>query len=176
MHVMQPSNFLLSHVSHTSAYWATHPPSSGGALTPSADCAHSSQLGLPCHPGTSQFSPPFSASMPGIPDGPPTGIIATSDAGGIGSRSCSSSSAQPSSSTQSSSGACFAAPSKGQAAHYQKLVVRAVDFGCSATVQKGRPLRRQRGTPLYSAPEVMLQRYGVAVDVWAAGVMVRWGG
>jgi serine/threonine protein kinase len=28
------------------------------------------------------------------------------------------------------------------------------------------------GTPLYIAPEVILQRYGVGADVWSAGILV----
>jgi len=51
------------------------------------------------------------------------------------------------------------------------LQVRAIDFGCSHSTQ-GRVLTQTCGSPLYMAPEVALQRYGVGVDVWSAGVMV----
>jgi len=47
--------------------------------------------------------------------------------------------------------------------------VRAVDFGCSRRA----PLTQACGSPLYIAPELLAQRRsGVAVDVWAAGVML----
>jgi calcium-dependent protein kinase len=53
------------------------------------------------------------------------------------------------------------------------LSVRAVDFGCS----RAAPLTRACGSPLYMAPEFMTHpRCGVAVDTWAAGVMVGLGG
>lgn len=51
------------------------------------------------------------------------------------------------------------------------LQVRAIDFGCSHSTQ-GRVLTQTCGSPLYMAPEVALQRYGVGVDVWSAGVML----
>lgn len=53
----------------------------------------------------------------------------------------------------------------------QKPQVRAIDFGCSHNAQ-GRFLTQACGSPLYMAPEVALQRYGVGVDVWSAGVLV----
>lgn len=52
------------------------------------------------------------------------------------------------------------------------LHVRAVDFGSSRVTKRGQPLTHCGGTPLYMAPEMALQRYGVGVDVWAAGVLV----
>eukprot|EP00882_Tetradesmus_deserticola_P004978 GHRQ01005247.1.p1 GENE.GHRQ01005247.1~~GHRQ01005247.1.p1 ORF type:complete len:460 (+),score=164.08 GHRQ01005247.1:657-2036(+) len=52
------------------------------------------------------------------------------------------------------------------------LQVRAVDFGCSRVVPRGRPLTQSCGSPLYMAPEMMLQRFGVGVDMWAAGVVM----
>lgn len=54
----------------------------------------------------------------------------------------------------------------------RQLHVRAVDFGCSRVSAKGRPLTQLCGSPLYMAPEMALQRFGVGVDVWAAGVVV----
>lgn len=54
----------------------------------------------------------------------------------------------------------------------QHTAVKAVDFGCSHRFTKCTPLRQERGTPLYMAPEMATQRYGLLVDVWAAGVMV----
>jgi serine/threonine protein kinase len=54
----------------------------------------------------------------------------------------------------------------------QPLHVRAIDFGCSQQVH-AQPLSKACGSPVYMAAEVVLQRYGVGVDVWSAGVMVR---
>jgi serine/threonine protein kinase len=64
---------------------------------------------------------------------------------------------------------CPTSPRAHQAPHLQ---VRAVDFGCSRVATKGRPLTQCCGSPLYMAPEMALQRFGVGVDMWAAGVMV----
>ncbi|KIY95444.1 hypothetical protein MNEG_12516 [Monoraphidium neglectum] len=47
--------------------------------------------------------------------------------------------------------------------------VRAVDFGCSRPV----PLTQPCGSPLFMAPEMAGRRFGTAVDVWAAGVMLH---
>jgi serine/threonine protein kinase len=63
-------------------------------------------------------------------------------------------------------------PTSPRAAGVPTLTVRAVDFGCSRAVAKGAPLTQQCGTPLYMAPEMAMQRFGLGVDVWAAGVMV----
>lgn len=49
--------------------------------------------------------------------------------------------------------------------------VRVIDFGCSH-MAKGCALSKTCGSPLYMAPEVLMQRYGVGVDVWSAGVLV----
>ncbi|GBF91720.1 CDPK-related kinase-like [Raphidocelis subcapitata] len=49
------------------------------------------------------------------------------------------------------------------------LEVRAVDFGCSRQV----PLTRPCGSPLYMAPEMAHRRFGTAVDVWGAGVLLH---
>lgn len=49
------------------------------------------------------------------------------------------------------------------------LSVRAVDFGCSRRL----PLTKPCGSPLYMAPEMAHRRFGTAVDVWAAGVMLH---
>ncbi|KAI8473290.1 MAG: kinase-like domain-containing protein [Monoraphidium minutum] len=49
--------------------------------------------------------------------------------------------------------------------------VRAVDFGCSRPV----PVTKPCGSPLFMAPEMIThghRRFGTAVDVWAAGVML----
>jgi serine/threonine protein kinase len=64
-------------------------------------------------------------------------------------------------------------PGSPRTAHTPWLHVRAVDFGCSRISAKGRPLTQCCGSPLYMAPEMALQRFGVGVDMWAAGVMVR---
>ncbi|WIA29513.1 hypothetical protein OEZ86_012014 [Tetradesmus obliquus] len=64
---------------------------------------------------------------------------------------------------------CPTSPRAQQAPHLQ---VRAVDFGCSRVAAKGRPLTQCCGSPLYMAPEMALQRFGVGVDMWAAGVMM----
>eukprot|EP00775_Hariotina_reticulata_P011054 gene11054-11209_t len=63
-------------------------------------------------------------------------------------------------------------PCSPRAGHTPWLHVRAVDFGCSRVSAKGRPLTQCCGSPLYMAPEMALQRYGVGVDVWSAGVMM----
>jgi serine/threonine protein kinase len=63
-------------------------------------------------------------------------------------------------------------PTSPRAQHAPQLQVRAVDFGCSRVAAKGRPLTQCCGSPLYMAPEMALQRFGVGVDMWAAGVMV----
>lgn len=47
--------------------------------------------------------------------------------------------------------------------------VRAVDFGCSRQV----PLTQLCGSPLYMAPEMGNRRFGTAIDMWAAGVMLH---
>lgn len=64
------------------------------------------------------------------------------------------------------------APSSSQASSVSRLHVRAVDFGSSKVASRGQPLTQCCGTPLYMAPEMALQRFGVGVDVWAAGVMM----
>lgn len=51
------------------------------------------------------------------------------------------------------------------------LQVRAVDFGCSRSV-RGSALTQTCGSPVYAAPEIAHQRYGVGSDVWSAGVLV----
>ena len=51
------------------------------------------------------------------------------------------------------------------------LQVKAIDFGCSRSV-RGRALTQTCGSPVYAAPEIAQQRYGVNVDVWSAGVLV----
>lgn len=56
-------------------------------------------------------------------------------------------------------------------AQHQQLQVRAIDFGCSRS-SGGRALTQACGSPLYAAPEIATQRYGVGVDVWSAGVLV----
>jgi serine/threonine protein kinase len=63
-------------------------------------------------------------------------------------------------------------PTSPRAQQAPRLQVRAVDFGCSRVAAKGRPLTQCCGSPLYMAPEMALQRFGVGVDMWAAGVMV----
>lgn len=63
-------------------------------------------------------------------------------------------------------------PSSPRAARGSRLHVRAVDFGSSKVTGRGKPLTQSLGTPLYMAPEMSLQRFGVGADVWAAGVMV----
>jgi calcium-dependent protein kinase len=63
-------------------------------------------------------------------------------------------------------------PSSPRAASSTQLHVRAVDFGSSKVTGRGKPLTQCCGTPLYMAPEMALQRFGVGVDVWAAGVMM----
>eukprot|EP00878_Enallax_costatus_P015992 GHUV01016768.1.p1 GENE.GHUV01016768.1~~GHUV01016768.1.p1 ORF type:complete len:264 (+),score=70.11 GHUV01016768.1:911-1702(+) len=63
-------------------------------------------------------------------------------------------------------------PASPRAACSPQLHVRAVDFGGSKVAGRGRPLTECCGTPLYMAPEMALQRYGVGADVWAAGVMM----
>ncbi len=52
--------------------------------------------------------------------------------------------------------------------HRSQISVRAVDFGCSRQV----PLTKPCGSPLFMAPEMAHRRFGTAVDIWAAGVMV----
>jgi serine/threonine protein kinase len=56
-------------------------------------------------------------------------------------------------------------------AHHQQMQVRAIDFGCSRSAH-GHALTQTCGSPLYAAPEIALQRYGVGADVWSAGVLV----
>lgn len=51
------------------------------------------------------------------------------------------------------------------------LQVRAIDFGCSRSA-RGRALTQACGSPVYAAPEIAQQRFGVGVDVWSAGVLV----
>ncbi|KAF6252390.1 kinase-like domain-containing protein [Scenedesmus sp. NREL 46B-D3] len=66
----------------------------------------------------------------------------------------------------------FSGGSECPASPFAHLQVRAVDFGSSRVAAKGRALTHCCGSPLYMAPEMLLQRFGVGVDVWAAGVMM----
>ncbi len=66
-----------------------------------------------------------------------------------------------------------AAVGGGGAAAAVPPTVRAVDFGCSHAANGASRSPCRGGTPLYSPPEApYLRRASVAVDVWAAGVMV----
>jgi serine/threonine protein kinase len=56
-------------------------------------------------------------------------------------------------------------------AQHQHMQVRAIDFGCSRSA-RGAALTQTCGSPLYAAPEIALQRYGVGADMWSAGVLV----
>jgi calcium-dependent protein kinase len=52
--------------------------------------------------------------------------------------------------------------------------VRAIDFGCSHMGVRGRATRFTTacGSPLFMAPEVALEWYGVGADMWSAGMML----
>ena len=52
-------------------------------------------------------------------------------------------------------------------------VLKGIDFGCSQTVSAASPtLTVPKGTPCYSAPEVIQQRYGCEADMWSCGVVL----
>jgi calcium-dependent protein kinase len=53
--------------------------------------------------------------------------------------------------------------------------LRATDFGLAirwSAEADDPPLQSRTGTPVYMAPEVVLQQYGAACDAWSAGVMI----
>lgn len=52
------------------------------------------------------------------------------------------------------------------------LIVKAVDFGCAQVCSPGQPLVARKGTPVYFAPEMFHQSYGLEADVWSAGIML----
>lgn len=54
----------------------------------------------------------------------------------------------------------------------RRSVLKAIDFGLAQAFEPGgRPLTVKRGTPVYMAPEVVLQSYTEKADVWSAGVL-----
>lgn len=50
--------------------------------------------------------------------------------------------------------------------------VKLSDFGCSQDLSGDDFLTLRTGTPLYTAPEVFLGRYGLEADIWGVGVIV----
>lgn len=52
--------------------------------------------------------------------------------------------------------------------------LRATDFGLAIRWDGATdpPLQSRTGTPVYMAPEVVLQQYGSACDAWSAGIMI----
>jgi len=52
------------------------------------------------------------------------------------------------------------------------LEVKLADFGCSQELSDDDFLTARTGTPLYTAPEVYLGRYGLAADMWGLGIIL----
>lgn len=52
------------------------------------------------------------------------------------------------------------------------LEIKLADFGCSQEYSDEEFLTSRTGTPLYTAPEVYLGRYGVAADIWGLGMIL----
>lgn len=49
--------------------------------------------------------------------------------------------------------------------------IKVIDFGsCEHVPEKG--LRGEKGTPLYTAPEVYHSRYDAQSDIWSVGIML----
>lgn len=52
------------------------------------------------------------------------------------------------------------------------IEVKLTDFGCSQDLSDDDFLTARTGTPLYTAPEVFLGRYGLAADIWGVGMIL----
>merc|ERR1712159_843651 len=52
--------------------------------------------------------------------------------------------------------------------------VRCIDFGLAENFIPGevRALDKRAGTPVYMAPELVMQRYDEKADVWSAGMLL----
>eukprot|EP00418_Pyrodinium_bahamense_P093696 CAMPEP_0179042224 /NCGR_PEP_ID=MMETSP0796-20121207/16556_1 /TAXON_ID=73915 /ORGANISM="Pyrodinium bahamense, Strain pbaha01" /LENGTH=497 /DNA_ID=CAMNT_0020738601 /DNA_START=34 /DNA_END=1527 /DNA_ORIENTATION=+ len=51
-------------------------------------------------------------------------------------------------------------------------LLKLIDFGLSATIQKGKYFSTKAGTPYYVAPQVLDGRYDQSCDIWSCGVIM----
>jgi len=50
--------------------------------------------------------------------------------------------------------------------------IKLLDFGCSTSFKPGQMMKKCCGSVFYIAPEVWLNYYNEAADVWAVGIIV----
>ncbi|KAK9808397.1 hypothetical protein WJX73_000117 [Symbiochloris irregularis] len=55
---------------------------------------------------------------------------------------------------------------------HQRIQIKVADFGCAQRVMEGQKLHKRTGTPLYMAPELFMQYYGLESDMWALGILL----
>ncbi|GLU23670.1 hypothetical protein SLE2022_396590 [Rubroshorea leprosula] len=54
----------------------------------------------------------------------------------------------------------------------ENALLKAIDFGSSVFIEKGKAYRDIVGSAYYIAPEVLRRKYGKEADIWSAGVML----
>jgi calcium-dependent protein kinase len=50
--------------------------------------------------------------------------------------------------------------------------IKVIDFGTSALLDNTRPISERYGTPYYTAPEILQNRFSEKCDVWSCGVIL----
>lgn len=55
---------------------------------------------------------------------------------------------------------------------YQPWCMSACDLLSSMVAMQGQKLHKRTGTPLYMAPELFMQYFGLESDMWALGILL----